>query len=66
MKIGKFYTIQGYTTPLEFIGIIKGDYVCDHCQKNHADKTLPKLYSFQVSKDNWAKYGTTCIKKVLK
>lgn len=66
LKINTYYKINGYTLPLRFIGIFDGDYTCDYCNKNHYYKTLPKLYWFEVKKDNWLKVGTSCITKILK
>lgn len=62
----KYYDIKGFNKPLKFKGIVEGDYICDLCNKNHYFKTLPLLYWFEVDKDNWAKFGTSCIKKVIR
>jgi len=66
LVMGNFYKIKGYNYPLKFIGIFEGDYICDLCNKRHYFKTLPLLYWFEVDIDNCAKFGTICIKKVLK
>jgi len=66
LVIDNFYNIKGYGLPLKFKGIVEGDYICDLCNKSHYFKGLPKLYWFEVNTDNWAKFGTTCIKEVLK
>ena len=60
-----YYKIKGYKLPLQFKGIVEGDYICDLCNKPHYFKQLPILYWFEVNKDNWAKFGTSCIKKVI-
>ncbi len=62
---GNYYKVKDYQTPLKFIGIFSGDYICDYCNKNHYTKTLPKLYCFEIDKDNFTKYGTKCITKVI-
>lgn len=66
LVIDNYYSLKDYDLPLKFKGIIEGDYICDLCNKNHYFKTLPLLYWFEVNKDNCAKFGTSCIKKVLK
>ena len=63
----KYYSLKGYNSPLRFIGIYKYDYTCDLCNKNHYNnKGLPKLYCFEIGKDNYIKFGTKCILKILK
>ena len=65
MKLNNYYSIQGYEKPLKFMGLLEGDYICDYCNRNHYNsKALPKLYWFEVSKDTYTKYGTSCINKV--
>ena len=65
LTINKYYKIKNFNNPLKFIGIYEGDYICDLCNKNHYNKTLPRLYWFAVDKDNHAKYGSICINKVI-
>jgi hypothetical protein len=61
---GKFYKIKNFTEKAEFIGIGTGDYICDLCNKNHYNKILPSLYWYKIEKDNFLKFGTSCIKKL--
>lgn len=64
--LDNYYYLKGFSLPLKFIGVIKANYTCDLCNKIHYFKTLPLLYCFEVNKDNLGKFGTSCIKKVLK
>jgi len=62
---GNYYKIKDYNKPLKFIDIIKMNYICDYCNTDHYNKVLPNLYFFEITKNNYTKYGTSCIKKVL-
>lgn len=66
LTAGHFYKIDKWADKCEFIGIDKGDYTCDLCNKNHYTvRGLPSLYWFKVCEDNYLKFGTACIKKLI-
>lgn len=63
---GNYYKVKGFDNLLLYTGLSAGDYDCDLCNKNHYNKgKLPLLHWFEVNKDNYAKFGTSCINKVL-
>lgn len=60
----KKYYLKNYGIA-EYICEDKGDYTCDLCNKRHYYIVLPLLAWFKISEDNFLKFGTSCIKKII-